>query len=83
MKEAMEAFDADPRRVDLETIIPMLVQNGNFTMIGYLCLKKLQLLDIGKDTLKIEELYDTIVTLFSILDRIITNYEQSRRDYKD
>ena len=83
MKEAMEAFDADPRRVDLETIIPMLVQNGNFAMIGHLCLKKLQLLDIGKDTLKIEELYDTIVTLFSILDRIITNYEQSRRDYKD
>ena len=71
----MEAFDADPKRVDLDTIIPLLVQNGSFTMLGYLCLQKLQLLDISKDTNKIEELYDTVVTLFSMLDKIITNYE--------
>ena len=71
----MEAFDADPRRVNLATVIPMLVKNANFAMIGYICMKKLKLIDIAKDTNQIEELYDIIVTLICVLDRIITDYE--------
>ena len=83
MREAMEAFDADPRRVDLAYIIPMLVKNANWTMLVYLSLKKLKLLDITNDTNSIEELYDIIVTLFSMLDRVITNQAQSRKDYEE
>ena len=78
MKEAMNAFDADPLRVDLETIIPMLVKNANFAVIVHICLKKLQLLNIAEETDKIEELYDIIVTLFNALDKVISNYEISR-----
>ena len=83
MKEALASLEADPRRVDLETIIPMLVGTANFQMIGYLCLRKLDCMDITKDVNKIEEMYDIIVTLFSMLDRVITDFEQSRKDYND
>ena len=47
-------------------------------MINHLCIVQLQRLDSVKDTQKIEDLYDIIVTIFNMIDRVITDHTRAK-----
>ena len=47
-------------------------------MINHLCIVQLQCLDSVKDTQKIEDLYDIIVTIFNMIDRVITDHTRAK-----
>ena len=48
-------------------------------MTLWLCISQLEKLDPVKDISKIEDLYDIIVTMFAMYDRVISDYASAER----
>ena len=78
VKQAMDSFCQDPRRINIDQIVPLLVKNGNFRALVEICLNKVQHLDLNKQSEEIEDIYNLISSLVEVFDMAVKREDLSK-----
>jgi hypothetical protein len=62
-------------------VVPLLVENGNFTAIVDLCLQKAKYLDLQSQADELEDLYNLVAAVVEAVDLAVTNADPYQGQY--